>query len=234
MPEKPERKGYGHLPKIAVGALLGLLGFAMTVQIGQVEQDAYAVRSTELVELLKSLDAANERIDGEIGDLRGTRADLQNSSKLNAEAAREARKRADELSILAGSAAATGPGIVLTIEDDSKLVDAALMLDIIEELRDGGAEAIAINGTARVVAQTFFADQRGSIRVGSREISSPYVIEVIGDPQILAEAMEFRGGVLDRLSNRGATGRVTSAKSITITALADVKTPEYAQAESQR
>lgn len=235
MPEKPGKPGGGgHVPKLAVGALLGLLGFAMTIQIGQVEQDAYAVRDTELVELLKSLDSANERIDGEITDLRATRDRLQSSSKLSAEAAKEAKQRANELGILAGAVPATGPGIVLTIEDPSRLVDASLLLDIVEELRDGGAEAIAINGTARVVAQSFFADQQGAIRVGGREISPPYVIEVIGPSKTLAEAMEFRGGVLDRLANRGAAGHVTRKDLITITALADVRTPEYAQAESNR
>lgn len=234
MPERLGSKQGRHLPKVAVGCLLGLLGFAMTVQIGQVEQDAFAVRDTELVELLKSLDAANERIDGEIDELRTARSGLRSSSKLNAEAAEQAKRRADELAILAGSVAATGPGIVLTIEDQDNLVDAAMMLDIVEELRDGGAEAIAINGTVRVVVQTYFSDHSGAIRVAGREIAAPYVIEAIGDPQTLSGAMSIRGGVLDRLANRGASGRVAREDSITITVLADVKTPEYAQAESKR
>lgn len=220
-------------PHLAVGLLIGALAFAMTSQIGQDENtDFSSVRGVELVELLKSIDAANERLGAQIDDLTTTRNDLLSSTRRSEDAEKQARKRSEQLAILAGSAGATGPGVTVTINDPRKAVSASQLLDAIEELRDAGAEAIVVNGTARVVAQTYFLDDEGSIRVGGREVKRPFVIEAIGDPDTMAEAVRFRGGLLDRIANVGGKATVTEEDKVTITALADVKRPEYAQPTS--
>jgi uncharacterized protein YlxW (UPF0749 family) len=220
-------------PHLAVGVLIGALAFAVTVQVGQDDATDYSsVRGVELVELLKSIDAANERLAGQIDDLTATRNDLQNSTQRSAEAEQQARKRAEQLAILAGSAGASGPGVSVTLRDPQKAGAAGPLLDANEERRDAGAGAIVINGTARVVAQTYFLDDEGSIRVGGREIKRPFVIEAIGDPDTMAEAVRFRGGLIDRIANVGGTATVTEEKKLTITALADVKSPEYARPTS--
>ncbi|MGZ8719716.1 MAG: DUF881 domain-containing protein, partial [Aeromicrobium sp.] len=152
--------------------------------------------------------------------------------KKSAEAERQARKRADDLNILAGSVAASGPGATITIDDPDGRIDAAALLNAVSELRDAGAEAVAINGTARVVAQTYFLDDEDGVRVGGRAVKSPFVIEAIGDPSTMAEAVTFRGGLADKVQNRGGSLNVTTSDKITITALADVKRPEYAQPSS--
>ncbi len=60
----------------------------------------------------------------------------------------EAQQRAATLQILAGTAAATGPGIDLQITDPQHQVAADDLLEALEELRDAGAEAIQITGSA--------------------------------------------------------------------------------------
>ena len=54
--------------------------------------------------------------------------------------------------ILAGTAAASGPGIDLQITDPQHQVAADVLLDTLEELRDAGAEAIQITGSAASAA----------------------------------------------------------------------------------
>ena len=219
--------------QLVVALLLAGLAFAMTTQFQHKDAADYSgVRGTELVQLLRSLDAANERISTQVDELTVTRNDLLSSTQKSAEAERQARKRADDLSILAGSAAASGPGVTLTIDDPDSRIDAAALRNAVEELRGAGAEVVAINGSARVVAQTYFLDDGNSVRVGSRELKRPFVIEAIGDPSTMAEAMRFRGGLVDKFQNRGATLNVSTSDDITITALADVKRPEYAQPSS--
>ncbi|WP_317697959.1 DUF881 domain-containing protein [Aeromicrobium sp. REDSEA-S32_B7] len=124
---------------------------------------------------------------------------------------------------------ATGPGVRLTVSDPDGLVDAGLVLDVLQELREAGAEAIVVNDTARVVAQTYVLDDEQGLRIGGRQVSSPYVFDVIGDPSTLEESITFRGGVRDLLQARGAQAAVARRSTITITALADVRTPEYAR-----
>jgi uncharacterized protein YlxW (UPF0749 family) len=219
--------------QIAVALLIGALAFAVTLQIRQDDTDDYSgVRGDELVELLKSLDSANERLTTQIDELTATRNGLLSSSKLSEKAEKQAKQRAEELGILAGTSGAQGPGIELLIQDPERNIDAAALLDAIEELRDAGAEAIVINGVARVVAQTYFLDADEGIRVGGRELKPPYVIEAIGDPSTMSEAVRFRGGLVDRVANRGGTATVTNKETVTITALADIKSPEYARPTS--
>ncbi len=221
------------LSLIIVAILIGSLAFAITLQIRQSKTNDYSgVRGDELVELLKSLDSANERIGTQIDELTATRDDLLNSTKRSAEAEKQAKDRAEQLSILGGSAGATGPGITLTINDPGRSIDAASLLDAVQELRDAGAEAVAINGVARVVAQTYFLDGDNTVRVGGHDVKPPFVIEAIGDSHTMAEAVRFRGGLIDRVANRGGTATVIEQRKVTITALADVKSPEYARPTS--
>ncbi|MEJ7635616.1 DUF881 domain-containing protein [Aeromicrobium sp.] len=219
--------------QIAVALLIGGLAFAITVQVRDDGTDDYSgVRGEDLVELLKSLDSANERLSTQIEELTATRNGLLSSTQLSDKAKKEAKKRAEELGILAGTRGATGPGVEVVINDPQDDLDAAAILDAVEELRDAGAEAIVINGVARVVAQTYFLDEEDKILVGGREIKRPYRIEAIGDSSTLAGAVRFPGGLVDRVSTRGGSAFVTEVEKVAITALADVKTPEYARPTS--
>jgi uncharacterized protein YlxW (UPF0749 family) len=215
---------------LVIGVLLTTLGFAVTAQLGNGDRDRYSrLRGVELVELLKSTEIANDRLAQQIDELTVKRDQLKQSSRRSAAAEREARRRAAQLAILSGSSGATGPGISIRIADPEHRVSAALLLDAVQELRDSGAEAIVVNRTARVVAQTYFLDGPASISVGGRAVQPPYFIEAIGDPPTMAEAMRFRGGLVDRGKARGARVSVAQRKQVTITALADVKPAEYAQ-----
>jgi len=219
--------------QVVMAVLIGSLAFAMTTQIGQDDATDYtSVRGVELVELLKTIDAANERLGTQIDDLTETRDDLLTSSRRSEDAEKEARKRSEQLAILAGSAGATGPGVAVTIDDPDEAVSANQLLDAVQELRDAGAEAIVVNGTARVVAQTYFLDDERSIVIGGREVKRPFVIEAIGDPDTMSEAVRFRGGLVDRVANVGGEATVVKRDKVTITALADVKGPEYARPRS--
>jgi uncharacterized protein YlxW (UPF0749 family) len=222
------------LSQVVVAVLIGALAFAITVQVGDDDSEDYSgVRGDELVVLLKSLDTANERLSTQIEDLTETRNDLRSSTRRSEKAEKQAKRRAEELAILAGTAGARGAGIELTISDPDEQIDASAMLDAVEELRDAGAEAIAINGVARVVAQTYFLDDEGEIRVGGREIKRPYRIEAIGDADDLAVAMTIRGGFIDRVADRfGGSAFVVQKDKVTITALAEVASPEYARPTS--
>ncbi|MFT4187930.1 MAG: DUF881 domain-containing protein [Aeromicrobium sp.] len=213
--------------------LLGLLAFAITVQLGQDEDDTYQnLRSAELVELLKTLDATNGRLTGQIADLTATRDELSTSTDASETARTEAQRRLDDLSILAGAVGAVGPGVRLTITDEQGGVGASLLLDLVQELRDAGAEAIVVNGHARVVAQTWFADDADSnVLVSGQSVEAPYVVEAIGDPATLEPAMGFRGGIADRVAARGGSLTVERVDEITITALVDAAAPEYAQGD---
>lgn len=219
---------------LVVAVLIGVLAFTITVQWNQGDEteDFSGVRGVELAELLKSLDATNARLNTQIDELRTTRDDLRDSTESSAEAQEAAIERANALAILAGTVGAQGEGIEITITAPAGAVTASVLIDAVQEMRDAGAEVIALNGVARVVAQTWFLDDDSGVRVSGRVLKPPYVMEVIGDPETLADAVTFRGGLADRVESRGGEVGVERRREIQVTAVADAPEPQYARPAS--
>ena len=134
------------------------------------------------------------------------------------------------LGILSGTLPAVGPGVTITIDDPEGVLRATTLLNGIEELRGaGGGEAIEINDTARVIASTSFTDQNGAIMVDDTELQAPYVIDVIGAPHTLSEAVTFRGGFASSVQQDGASIEVEESDVVEVGSLHEVEPPEYAQ-----
>lgn len=214
-----------------VALLVGSLAFLITVQWNQSDEtdDFTGVRGVELAELLKSLDATNTRLTEQISELEASRSDLRDSNESTAEAQKAAVKRANALAILAGTVGAEGEGIEITLTAPTGAVTASVLLDAVQEMRDAGAEVIALNGVSRIVAQTWFLDDDAGVRVSGRVLKPPYVMEVIGDPDTLADAVTFRGGLADRVEGRGGDVEVEKRQRIQVTAVADAPDPQYAR-----
>lgn len=205
-----------------------LLGLAIATQVRQTQaQGLEDLREDELVRILDDVSQNGARLEGEITELERTRDGLVEGGD-SKEAIAAAQQRVDTLGILAGTSAATGPGIRLTITDPDRTVDAATLLDTVQELRDAGAEAMQI-GDVRIVASTSFTDTEGGVSVDGTTVSAPFELVVIGDPRTMASAMEIPGGVAETVRGKGGTAKVDEYTSITVEALHTVSSPRYAQ-----
>ena len=153
--------------QVVVAVLLAVVGFAAMTQVqAQSDDDAYAgYREQDLIDVLNGLTDTTQRAQREITRLEQAKADLQSSSEARQAALIEARKQADTLDILAGTVPVTGPGIRVTIDETDGAVSTDSLLDMIQELRGAGAEAMQFNGQVRVVASTSFEDGVGGIYV---------------------------------------------------------------------
>lgn len=220
--------------RLLAGALCLVLGLAVAVQVRQrTSSDLSDLRQSELVGLLSDATDRSDRLDREISDLQRQRDELRTSGDAAAAARSLAQQRLDTLGILAGTTAATGPGVVVKITvpaaETTGLRHAALLLDAVQELRDAGAEAIQI-GTARVVADTAFTDDDdGGVTVGDVHAHSPFVITAIGSAQTLASAMDFPDGVVSNVQRAGGATTVAQRASVDVTALQRASSPAYAQ-----
>jgi uncharacterized protein YlxW (UPF0749 family) len=217
--------------RLVVAVLLGVLGFVAVVQVRLQNGDSTlrTARQSDLIRILDDLNDRSDRLEGEIRDLEQRRSELQSGTDSSKAALAEASRRRSVLGILAGTVAAHGPGITLRIADPQKKVDAAVLLDTLEELRDAGAEAVQINGV-RVVASTALVDaEPGSVRVDSELVSAPYVLKVIGDPDTLDPALRIPGGVFAVLGERGATPTVSAADQVVVDATRPAENQQYAR-----
>ena len=215
----------------AIAVLFVLLGLGLALQVRSNAQfdGLSTARETDLVGILDDLTARNERLVAEQRDLQATRDALANGTNSSVTALAEARKRADTLGILAGTVPAQGPGLTIMVTDSQGKVDAASVLDAIEELRDAGAEALQI-ATVRVVASTSFLDGRaGTVVVDGVTLTAPYTILAIGDPRTMSAALRIPGGVVETLRGLGADAAVIETSTVTVTALRPASTPQYAR-----
>ena len=145
--------------------------------------DTYAsARREDLIQLLDGLSAESRRLEGEIAQLEQTRSNLQSGADTQRVAREEAERHLAELSILAGTAPAEGRGIRMRIADPNAAVDAGVLLDAVEEMRDAGAEVIEVNNTIRVVASTWFGSDARGLVIDGKPVSRPITLEVIGEP----------------------------------------------------
>ena len=214
------------------GAMFAVLGWMFVAgAIAQADEDSLAnARPADLVQILDSLDAENDQLEQELRQLTAEEESLTSGSR--AEALEQARAREASLEVLAGTTGVRGPGVRIVIRDGVGGVDAATMLETVQELRDAGAESIEV-AERRVVVNTWFGDQPDSERPGvlvSGDFRpSPYTILAIGDPGTLATAMEIPGGVADTVRTAGAVFEMDQRESLDITSTVPLITPEYAE-----
>ncbi|MFE4218207.1 DUF881 domain-containing protein [Streptomyces sp. NPDC056844] len=220
--------------QLIVALLLFVLGLGLAIQVRSNSDNSAlrGARQEDLVRILDELDNRTQRLEDEKQRLDDQRTELENSSDQAEEARKQTLEKERQLGILAGTVAAHGPGITLTISDPAGAVEPDMLLDTIQELRAAGAEAIEIDGV-RVVANTYFSGDGGELRVDGRKIEAPYEFKVIGKPQDLEPALNIPGGVVQTLEKEQATAEVTRADDIVVDALRPAKQPDYARSSSR-
>jgi uncharacterized protein YlxW (UPF0749 family) len=217
--------------QVVVAVLLALLGYAAVTQVRftQVDNTYASLREQDLIDVLNDLARTSQRAESEIARLQRTRDDLQSDTGAREAALAQAQQQADNLSILAGLVPVSGPGIRVTATEETGQVDVQTMVDTIQELRTAGAEAIQINGQVRVVADTAIEDASGGLLVDGQLVSSPYVIDAIGDPDTLADSgIDFPDGPRDLFAEDGATITVDELQSLDIESVVKPEKPGYA------
>ena len=91
-----------------------------------------------------------------------------------------------------------GDGIIVTLTDSDQMeYDAEDILELVNELRAAGAEAIYINGERIVNTSDIVNITSSIIKVNSKNISSPYVIKAIGDNTYLKSTLTIKNGYYD-------------------------------------
>jgi uncharacterized protein YlxW (UPF0749 family) len=90
----------------------------------------------------------------------------------------------------------------------------------VQELRDAGAEAVAVNDH-RVGATSAFGERDGRLVLDGVTLSAPYTVAAIGPAATLEGGLQIPGGALDTLSSlRGVEVRLQRAARIVVPALA--------------
>jgi len=218
----------GWLRYVALASVSLLLGFLLVTQIRTLSpsyeerfnKETDSDRAAYLSQVYVSVNALRQELETL---RRGLATSQQNDT--SALVAKEVEET-DRLRAFSGAYALTGPGVSVQIRGDVSTFD---LQDLINELRNAGAEGISLNGS-RVVARTVVANLGGQvITVDSKPIRSPFILRAVGSAADLRTALERRGGLLAILQAKEIEIQVTEDDSIIVPKLINAYETKYAQ-----
>ena len=218
------------LASVLVAALCALLSFGYVIQVNNTDMTYETMTESELTRMLGETNTQVQRLEERRTELSRQLTSLQQAADKEAEANRIAKENEESSGILSGRLPAEGPGIIVHISAGTKApIDAATMFNLIEELRNGGAEVIAINDV-RVVTSTYISEGANGLICDGKALNAPYIVKSIGEQNNLANAVNMAGGVGSRLTVKfGASVNVETSDDVKITQTQPVTNYKYAK-----
>ena len=156
----------------------------------------------------------------------------------------EAKEKQKELSLnnmLLCQTDVTGEGIIITLKDgttnSSDILSSSLMatdvivhnsdlLQVVNDLKNAGAEAISINGE-RIVQTSSITCEGIIIKINNKKLGSPYVIKAIGSAATLETSLNIPGGYLERMKDDGVIVDVKKSEGLTVKKYEGIITTKY-------
>lgn len=187
---------------ISIGCVSLILTMLMFTQFKTVDEtDIMAIetmRETELRTELASWKEKYDAIDTEIQERELRISEYKNELNNDANSTELLSNEVKEAETYLGYRDVYGEGIVITLSDLDSPVDYQQLLELVNELKNAGAEAISINGQ-RIVSTSYISLINNSIiLIDDVKTASPYEIKAIGDKKYLESALTIKGGYIDR------------------------------------
>lgn len=199
-----------------------LVGFLLVSQLRGTERFRQRLEDeseADLTRILASLTTEADSLQDEIASLRLQLLTLETSGERDETAAQTAEQQLRSLEVLSGTVPVAGPGVTVFVDDPRRAVGYDSLIDIVQELRDAGAEAVGVNDL-RVGVASAFAQRDGRNTLDGVVLESPYTIEAIGQASTLDGGLKIPGGAVDALrALRGVEVRVERATALEIPAL---------------
>jgi uncharacterized protein YlxW (UPF0749 family) len=210
------KSGIAQASLFAVAMLIGLLG------VGQLNSQARPIEisrltAPELSTLIETLTAGNRELRAGLADIREQLRQYEVSGPQGESALQVSREDLRRITAFGGLAAVDGQGIVMDIDGN---LDAIALNDLVNELRNAGAEAIAVDGV-RITARSVAIEGPRTIEVDGVEVGERFTLRAIGSPDGLLGAIERPGGIISQLELFiKATIQIRQAESLALPATA--------------
>lgn len=207
---------------IIIGLVCVVLIAVMFAQFKTIEQTDITgietAREDELRTLVSTWKTKYEEIEEKLIDTRTKINEYKQKIETNEESSELLEEELQQTNLLAGKTNVIGDGIVVTLEDNSeRQIEASDLLELVNELRLAGAEAISINDK-RIITTSEIVDVN-VIMVNEERVVSPYVVKAIGDQKYLSSAISLKTiGFIDKYTNSGKTVSLDIQNNIKILA----------------
>jgi uncharacterized protein YlxW (UPF0749 family) len=196
-----------------VALLLGLLAATQFRSQDVYSRSLQLETPSSLTTVIANLSERNNELRNEIFDLRRDLEDAQSSVASGKGTLSEGERQVARLRVFAAQSPVSGPGIAIRIEGS---FDERAMSDLVNELRNAGAEAIAVNDT-RIGPRTYFsATVDRSLAIDGRPMRGPWTVRAIGAPDVVYVAMTRTGGIIGQFELIYRNSRFVVSKETTL------------------
>lgn len=215
------------LPAILLAIIGLLLGLLLVVAWRPPQGLGQAPAGSDWEDVVADLVDSNARLRDEIKALEFELADLDEVEQSGA----LLQVLVDEVNYLRmanGLVQVSGPGVEVVIDGAISVLD---LHDLINELRNAGAEALALNDR-RLAAWSAISTDGEHVTVDGRPVIAPYRLQAIGDAHTLEVALNRPGGLISLLRQAHAGLSLTVERRETLTLPVYDQPYEFAYAEA--
>lgn len=213
--------------QLSIAVICLFMGILLAIQFKTTqiyETDLFPDRQDELSRKVIAITQEKEALEEEVLSLRET----LNNIRQNDIAMKDLQEELQKVQISAGTIPVEGPGVIVTLNDSSvelqpgenanfSIVHDSDLLMVVNELKASGAEAIAINGE-RITSMSEIRCAGTLILVNSTRIGPPFVIEAIGNPDLLESGLMLNGGHLTTLKVLGLEVSIQKKENLNLKA----------------
>jgi uncharacterized protein YlxW (UPF0749 family) len=185
------------IAQLSLFAVALLIGILLVAQLRSQARptEISSLPAQELSQLIETLSERNRELRTGLADLRETLREYRVADSQGQSALEVTREDLRRITAFGGLAAVEGQGLVLDVDGQ---LDAIALNDLINELRNAAAEAIAVDGI-RITHRSVAVQGPNSLVIDGVEVGTQFTISAIGDPDGLLNAMERPGGIIAQL-----------------------------------
>ncbi|GAC1460199.1 MAG: DUF881 domain-containing protein [Candidatus Limnocylindrales bacterium] len=187
------RTNAGGIAVAVVALFLGVLAVAQFRSQDVYSRSLQLETPSSLTTLIASLSDRNNSLRDEIFDLRLRVESAQDSVASGRGSLAESERQIAQLKVFSAQSAVRGPGISVRIDGQ---FDERALSDLVNELRNAGAEAIAANDQ-RIGPRTWFGPgPAGTITVDGVAVRGPWSLKAVGATDVMYVAITRTGGIV--------------------------------------
>jgi uncharacterized protein YlxW (UPF0749 family) len=208
---------YRRSSQLAISLIALILGFLVVVQLraGQASAGLGGVSAQNLTVLVANLNTRNDELRSEIANLEAQLSDITSAQAQGSTVVDQIGMDLHRIQAWAGLLPVSGPGVTISVAGP---IPGPAVEDLINELHNAGAEAIAVEGI-RLVPGSVVSGPPGQLAVDDQPLDDPFEITVVGSKEALTGSLTRTGGIIAQL------GATNPAVTVTVTPLDNLLLP---------
>lgn len=207
---------------LVFGILCLILTFAITVQLRVSSLSESESSQTKITDKLKDeifrLNDENVKLAEKFQNTTSELDDARNQAAQNDSSSKDASELIKKYTIVSGKTDVTGQGIIIKYKPSDNEAKADMvkdLRDIVNEIKNAGAEAIEINNQ-RIVGTTAIEMVKNKIEINDTEVSENFIIKAIGDSNLMYSGLIRPGGTIENIRESGVSIEINSENAIKI------------------